>query len=1301
MKKITPFAIALLFSTCYYAQRSDLTWDGSIKEDRGEITLTLPKVQSEQAFFDQNNLMISLTRDAQRQDLEVTEMQWDVVTEAQLFDINPHDLPSRDMVSVTYIYTEEGRKANIFIGGFKKANGKILRLRTFTVRAAVNSSAEAKNNSTGKIGTTLNPLKDGRFYKIKVDKTGVFKITKDFLQANGINPASVNPKNLKIYGNGGIMLPEYNQDLIYDALQENAIQVVGEADGVWNDGDYALFYAQGADGFNLYDTGVGNGIKRKDHRYDSSLHLKNIYEDAAYYFITFDQGPGKRIQTVDEALPPTLITSYDEYQYVDNDQINLLRLGRTWVESASYTTPKTVTFTLAEPVVPDSVLKYSASNVAHKAQGTSLVATVNGKNPQTFPIATTASADYRKITYNGILDPVNGTTVTFNFAPNIAANPNANFYFDYAEILYRSPLRYRGQQQNFRDYSLDTGSGFTYGFSIENAGQIEQVWDVSDITNVNRRVNKSGNNTVFSFGYTANNDFFNNEFVAFKSDAAYTPGFVGPIANQNLQLISNIDYLIITTGAFIPQAQRLAAYHQQKNNMSTAVVDVAQIYNEFSSGSQDLTAIRNFITSANRPSGKLKYVLLLGDTSFDYKNRTPNNTNIVPAYQSEYSGDYAGSYVSDDYIVVQHPQTNAYLTNQLPDIPIGRLPAASVEEAKLLIDKTLAYYNNLPGQSTPFGDWRMRLDFIADDNNEIALPFHNTVNNAVAKEFETNTAKPEYNIRKLYLDSFVQQSTAGGPRYPQVNQAIANDFSNTLSMFYFGHGGINGWAQERIFTLQEIQPLNNYNKQFTRFPFVTTITCEFTLWDDPGTFSAGEQVIKHKNGGATNMITSSRAIAVSYAEEFTPYYINHLFKLNANDQFDPIGTAHLNAKKEYAAKYNIPPDNLRVNVLGDPAMPLARPRKLISIDQITSPVPNLLRALDFVKIQGHVNNPGGGVNTAFNGRVTVNIFDKRLAKTTLNNDGNLTPVMQYTEEGQAIVKASGQAVNGQFTVEFYMPKDINYNIGTGRILVYADNGQTDAFYNTPYQIGDINPNGITDNEPPKVRLYMNNTNFADTGITDRNPTLLACITDDTGINTSGAGIGHDITTYLDGQIINTILLNDFYNSGEGAGCTNPSLKDFQKGYVTYPFRNLAPGDHTLTFKVWDINNNSTTETLRFTVKDQGSQEMEISRLLNWPNPFTDKTYFHFEHNCADILNVNVQIYTITGRLVKTITQSVTSEPYQEGFRTPKTAIMWDGTDDYGDPVGRGTYIYKVYARGMDSEKCRGGAGATEKLVILK
>lgn len=1291
MIRLFTFLIFIVFNSFYFSQRINIQWDGSQIHDFGIQTITLPHFSNDAFSFDQNNIFINIKQNVREKNLKIDNIQWENIGLKDLYDLTTTNLTEQEISGISYFNDEKGLNATISLSLFRNFNNQIQRISAFTI-----SNSNESTPTIQKVGSTINPLSSGDFYKIKVDKSGIFKITSQFLQSNGINPNNINPKNFRIYGNGGLMLSEYNQDTKYDALQENAIQVVGEDDGVWNDGDYALFYAQGPNGYNLYDTSNGNGFKRTDTRSDKSNNYKNIYEDVSYYFINFDKGPGKRVQNEDANLPTTLITRYDDYQVINDDEVNLLKLGRIWLDDAFFTAPKTVSFTTKSAIQAGDVIKYRTQIVGSNAQGNNMNFDINSQNSTTQNVPNGAAQVYVPLRYTGNISNLQGNTISINYVPNVSVNPNGVFYLDYAEVQYKENLNFNGTQMNFRDFSLVSGSGTLYGFSVSSTSNLEQIWDVSDITNASRKVNKAGNNTLFNFGYATNNPVFNNEFVAFRSDAAFTPSFVGKMVNQNLQALQNVDYVILTQPQMFSQAQRLANYHQTKNNYNVEVIDINKIYNEYSSGSQDVTGIRDFITDLNRPAGSLKYVFILGDTTYDFKNRTPNNFNIVPGYQSEESSNFVNSFVTDDYFVMTQPQTSTYIPGILPDLPVGRLPAANITEAANMLDKTLAYYNALPGQSTPFGVWRMKLDFFADDDNEGGTPFHTVMNNSLVEVFETATDKPEYNVRKPYNDSFPAVSTAGGQRYPQVNQIVSNDIGNSLYMFYFGHGGPNGWSQERVLTSDETQNFNNFNTIYSRCPLVSTITCEFTLWDEPNIFSTGEQTIKLKNGGASTMITSSRAIDVGYGVSFTAEFTKTIFTL-FNDDFEPLGDAHLQAKRNFGGNSN----HFKVNFLGDPAMKLSRPERLLMIDNIATPVPNIIRALDFVTITGHINNDNGTLNTNFNGKVAINIFDKKVAKSTLNNDGGLVPILNYIEEGSPIVKASGVAIDGKFKVEFYVPNDINYVVGTGRILAYADNKVFDVFNNIPYQIGDINPNGIDDDTPPVVRLYMNNTNFANGGITNQNPLLLACLTDDTGINSTGSGIGHDITVFLDGQIINTVVLNDFYNPGDGLGCANPNLAEYQKGFVTYPFRNLAPGEHTLTFKVWDINNNSTTETLNFIVKDETDQQLQVKRLLNWPNPFTDKTYIQFEHNCDDILDVNVQIYTITGKLVKTISQSVSGEPFFEGFRTPRQAIMWDGKDDFGDTVGKGTYIFKIFARSQNQEKCKGGATAIEKMVLLK
>ncbi|MDN5481170.1 MAG: type IX secretion system sortase PorU, partial [Chryseobacterium sp.] len=725
MKQKITFLLLFSFVSTLWAQRKAIEWEGSKIQDFGDTKLNLPNFKNEGFSFSQNNVFIITKQKIGEKQLKVSDLSWESVSNRDLYDLDKGRLPDYDVADIAYYTIEGERYASISVSLFKNVKGRVQRLSSFTI-----SETSAPNNfrsgNANKVGSTANPLSAGGFYKIKVDRSGVFKITTQFLKDNGINPASVNPKNFRIYGNGGVMLPEHNQDTRYSALQENAIQVVGEEDGVWNDGDYALFYAQGPNGYNLYDKSNGGGFKRIDTRTDQSNNLKNIYEDFSYYFINFDKGAGKRVQPVDANLPAgNLITRYDNYQVINNDQKNLLKVGRIWVEDAPFTTDKVVTFTTNSPIQAGDVVKYKTQVIGYRSQKNTVEFKINNLNPivRDVPANTSTYAyDFYQLKYDGTISNLTGNQITFNYAPNISLNPNGVFHMDYVEVQYKENLTFNGSQMSFRDFSLTSGSNTNYGFGISNATNLEQVWDVTDITNANRRVNKAGAGS-FNFGYITSDPNFNNEFVAFRADAAYNPQFVERIANQNLSALQNVDYLIITVPEMMGQAQRLASYHQTKNNYTVEIVDATKIYNEFGSGSRDLTAIRDFVTKLNN-SSRLKYVFILGDASYDYKNRISGNSNIVSSYQGENSADFVGSFVTDDYIVMTQPQTTEFIENNLPDVPVGRIPAANVTEAGNMMNKTLAYYNALPGQSTPFGEWRMKVDFVVDDDKDGGSPFH-------------------------------------------------------------------------------------------------------------------------------------------------------------------------------------------------------------------------------------------------------------------------------------------------------------------------------------------------------------------------------------------------------------------------------------------------------------------------------------------------------------------------------------------------------------------------------------------------
>lgn len=1292
LKRLILSFLLFCFSTRLNAQTYTINWEGSRTVSYSQMPpIKLPSFSNTHFVFSDGQIYLQNTEEhSDLQTYSIQSMEWETLPKNLWFDLDI-DLISPDEDANISSALHPITKKNIVsykIRVLKRQGKDILRLKSYTIHKNQTPKNLSKEQNTTQTNLVESPLATGNFYKIKVDKTGVFKITTEFLKQNGIDPKSINPKHLRIYGNGGLMLPEYNQDFYYKTLQENAIEVVGEDDEQWNEADYALFYAQAPNGFALYN----RGNKRTETRTDRPSNVINIYEDFSYYFFTFDKGIGKRISTENNSnLPSSYFNKYDDYQFINEEKNNLLEIGRLWV-GTPFTTPQQLTFNTSSPIPINTTLSFRARLVTKDAKNAKMDFSIDGTQYSKVALNNFSSLLF----FNDIPITTEKNTISLHFTPDISPNPNAVFYLDYAEIQYKQPLKFNGAQLSFRRYDIYEGSGETIGFEISNAQNIERLWNVADPTNITNKNNLSTDQQIFKINYTANSKLFNNEFIAFTTASAYTPSFIGKVPNQNLASLADTEYLIITIPEFKSEAKRLAEYHHKSNQFQVSIVTPQEIYNEYSSGGQDITAIRNFISDLKN-QGKLKYVLLLGDTSFDYKNRIRNNTNLIPSYESEYSISFSNSFVTDDYFVMTAPQNSTTLSNIFPTLPIGRLPAKNITEAKTLIDKTLAYYNHLSAQSTPFGEWKMNMDFVVDDDNDGGTSFHTEINSILKSIFEDNNDKKEYHIRKLYLDAFAPESTSGGQRYPGVSQGINTAMGNSLFLMYFGHGGVNGWAQERVLTLEDLSNFNNFNSVYSRFPLVSTITCEFTLWDSPNVNSVGEALMKLKSGGPSTMITSSRELGVSYGKTFSKTFLEHLLQLNNRNQFNTLGDAFLSAKIDFGAHS----DHLKVNFLGDPAMRLTRPKPQVIIDDIIKPSTQSFRALDHIIIKGHIIDQSGNKDLEFNGKITVNIFDKFLDKKTRNNDGNLTPILEYKEEGNPIVKSSASVSEGQFELEFYIPKDIDFNIGNGRLLLYANNENRDAYLSETIKVGDINPEGINDNEPPKIKLFMNNTNFVDGGITNENPTLVACLTDDTGINATGAGIGHDITLVLDGEVINTKVLNDYFSPGEGNGCTAANLKDFQKGTVNYPFRNLKAGEHQLVLKVWDINNNSASAALNFVVRPQSEENLVVKKLLNWPNPFTHKTYIHFEHNCPDALEVTAQIYTITGKLVKTIRQTVSSVPFREGFRTGRQEIEWDGTDNYGAYVGKGSYIYKVFVKSTNPTSCKGSATQVEKMILLK
>ena len=864
--------------------------------------------------------------------------------------------------------------------------------------------------------------------------------------------------------------------------------------------------------------------------------------------------------------------------------------------------------------------------------------------------------------------------VKISYPPVSAASEG---FLDYIDMNGRRQLIMTGQQMILRDLkSLDYPST-TYPLSNVNNNTV--VWDITNpLSPLSQEFTSNGS----SLNFGASSDELKT-FVAFdKTAALLKPTAVGKVTPQNVHGIDNLDMVIIYPEIYESAASQLAAHRESYSGLTVATVEINQIFNEFSSGRVDPTAVRDFAKMLYDRNERFKYLLLIGDGSFDYRNINGDNEanginhNTMVVYETQQSLDPITGFPSDDYFGLLSENEGGDNLLGAVDIAIGRLPVRTVEEARIVVEKIISYDT----ASSTLGDWRNRIAFVADDeDSNTHFRDANRIANMVKNSFEN------FNLDKIYLDAYQQESTSGGEKYPAVSDAInANVFKGLLAINYLGHGGWKGWTQERVLGITDIQSWSNYNK----LPLFVTATCSFTGYDDPTLTTGGEEVFLSEKGGAIGLFSTVRAVYASSNYQLTRSVFDTIFT-KVDNEYASLGEILRVAKNSSSASVQ---NSRKFTLIGDPAQKLALPEYNVGTTKIngrelTGIQLDTIKALQKVTIEGVITDDAGQVIQNFNGKIFPTIYDKEITLYTLGQDrgSNVAP---FDIQKNIIFKGTASVTNGRFQFTFVVPKDINFEYGRGKISYYAtDESSKDA--TGSYEdivIGGTDTNALADTEGPDIEVFMNDTTFAFGGITNANPVLLVKLSDDNGINVVGNSIGHDLTGVLDENTQNTYQLNDFYES---------ALDDYRKGTVRFPLFDLTPGRHQIRVRAWDVANNNAEAYTEFLVAE--SAEIALDHVLNYPNPFTTNTNFQFEHNFADqLLDVQVDIFTVSGRLVKTIEDQVLSN----GFRI--TNIQWDGTDDFGDRLAKGVYLYKVkvglaQSAGIDVST----ESDFEKLVILK
>jgi hypothetical protein len=1095
-------------------------------------------------------------------------------------------------------------------------------------------------------------LSQGTFYKLAIpaSQRGIYKIDRNLLSQLGINTAQINPQNIQIFGNGGGILPQANQTPRPTDLQENAIWVNGEDDGKFDDNDFILFYAEGAN--KIY----------YDATQDLIRHENNFYDDNNYYFLKIGQSKGKRVENA--AIPQgegTVLTTYDEIDYYEKDVTNIENGGRTWLDTrlTDFVRTQTINSTLRmEGVVENSTAKlYVQAFGASRTNELKIKVQINGKDATELAVLPYPAFDPRYANYipkgrevksmaslkSNDFWTSNNTSTTVRLNLDNGQDGNAFACLDFWVLNVERKLQLYGNQTLFRSTKSLRNSISTYQLAANTPATI-QIWEVTVPYNATRQ---QLNNLAFK---RENNNTLR-EFVAFNPTANFpSPQTVGRVATQNLRGMNTADLLIVCPPLFRQEAQRLADFRKSNDKLTVAVVTTEEVYNEFSSGRKDVSAIRDFVRFLYLKDKKLKYLLLFGNASFKYKG----NEDLVPTYQSTEYIDPVFNYCSDDYFALLDENEGEWAETGLIDqakmeIGVGRLPIRRsateremLREANVIVNKLIAY-----SSANSMGIWRTNTVFLADNDDEKRGLFQAESNILADNVAQRN---PMVQTEKLLMDAYPTESVGSAITSPQIRQKVDRAVEKgSLIINYIGHGSESGWASERALTTSSAA---RWQGGLNNMPLFMTATCEFGRYD--GTLrTAAEYSLNNPDGGAIGMLTTSRPVYNTNNSFVNEAFWEAVYQPLPNDEMPRLGDV-IRITKNNSIRGAA---NRNFVLLGDPSMRLAYPQQNITFTQILADgrPTQQLTALSQVTVQGEIRN-GNVLNTTFNGTATVVVLDKKYNVQTL---GVLDAKMTFSRQDNILFQGQVSVTNGKFSCSFIVPKNIDYQNGAGKIYAYAihnDKTIDAAGASTAITVGGSRSNPPVDNTAPTVQLFVENEQFKNNDVVPANTQLIVKLADANGINVSNAGIGQDIVATLNGTT--TFILNSYYIADKD---------DFTKGSIYFPLRNLAAGKYTLQLQVWDTHNNPTTVTVTFLVN---LPPLTVQTTAS-PNPFSDRIVVTVEQNRTDVaMQAEFAIYNTAGQLVW---------QFDEDFEfVPQTfTYEWRGQNEAGQVLENGLYIYHV------------------------
>ncbi len=1151
----------------------------------------------------------------------------------------------------TFVGVERGRGLlDISFIPIRRKDGRYEKLTSaqIVINATWNGRQEARKGANASNRYAANSrLASGKWVKVSITEDGLYQFSRASLQKMGFS----NPNNVHLYGYGGHLLPEYiNLGTHHDDLVE-----------------VPLYYNSQTDSWLFW----GNGLVH----WDGDTRISNTFARQACYFLTQEEAPSTMETLASPGTTPSLSYSTARaHTLYEKDEYAWHALGRHLFDGENYASNNSHTYSLSA-TDPAGNGKLTIVFTGSDAETNNVTVTINGTETGKFSVTPPGEYVFATSTTRNYDLTTQGTPAKLSV--NLRSLSGKNARLDYLAYNY--------------DRHLSTAAT---GF-VDFSGSIQGPATFA-ITGANTRVIRTGSigvkdalveGTQADGKYTVSVSNATEHFVAFNTAATFPePAVVGNIANQNLHSLDSLDMVIIipASGKLLSEAQRLADAHRLYDGLRTGIVRADQVYNEFSSGTPDPTAIRLFMKMLYDKAGgdgtAPRYLLLFGDCAWDNRMlsstwRTSNPDDYLICYESENSFSDTKSYIMEDYFGLLDDGEGVNLLREKSDIGIGRFPVTTAATAKIMVDKSIAFMSNQNA-----GPWKNLVYFLGDDGdeNEHMRFANNVAENIIAKN-------PEMEVHKIMWDAYTRVSSTKSNTYPEAAKQIKKQMADgALIMDYTGHAAAYGFSHEYVLLREDFE-----NTKSTKLPLWITCACDVMPFDS-NTSNVGESAVLNPGGGAMAFYGTTRTVYATQNYNMNRYVTQYLLGTSTTGgkkERNRIGDAVRMAKNSIisdgreASYYE---NKLHYALLGDPAITLGAPLQRIVVDSINgkrangSAIP--LRAGERVRLYGHVEQADGSTLTTFNGVVHTRLFDNKETITCLNNAG-AEEAFTFTDRNTLLYESQDSVRAGLFSEEFIIPVDINFSNETGRLVFYAlsDDGSTEANgYNEDIPLGGMVENTDFDTEGPQIYAYLNKEDFQSGGTVNATPFFVAQLNDASGISASGNGIGHDLQLCIDGRSDLTYNINENYAHEFG---------DFTRGTVAFSIPQLENGPHSLTFRAWDVLNNTNQTSLDFVVDD--AIATNILRLVASQNPAVNSTNFILSYDLpGSDCDFIFEVFDFAGRCIWMHEESSSNA---SGMHT----VTWNLTNGIGAKVGTGIYLYRAKVRCGQSK----WTTKTQKIIV--